>query len=142
MSQRWYVEPEVSGELGPRTLMSGDTDPPVVHDLHFILRGWSGDPIMETFPCFIATGAAVDALTALGATGWGAAPLELELDEHQLSSDVREDPPSLLWMKVTGDPTRDDFGISSDLRLVVSERALGALRQLGMRHAIVSPWNG
>jgi hypothetical protein len=42
----FYVEPEVAGGLGERTVMDRSTHPPVVKRLHYQLEGWLGDAIL------------------------------------------------------------------------------------------------
>jgi hypothetical protein len=51
---------------------------------------------------------------------------------------MRELPP-FRWMIVDGAAFQHDFGMADDLRLVVSERALGTLRAVGIDHALVEP---
>ena len=48
--------------------------------------------------------------------------------------------PPFAWLQVGGVAGRDDFGMSPDHRLVVSDRALGVLRAGQLRHCEVSEW--
>src|SRR5262249_34584493 len=43
--------------------------------------------------------------------------------------------PNFVWLKADGKPGHEDFGIASDLRLVVSGRALALLKSHGFSHA-------
>lgn len=63
----YQLDPEVAGGLGTNTEMSTDTRSPVVSRLHYEFEGWLGDALLTTFPCFIATRAACQALELLGA---------------------------------------------------------------------------
>ncbi|MFY9952572.1 MAG: hypothetical protein WAK54_05070, partial [Bradyrhizobium sp.] len=65
----FFVEPEVAGGLGPLTVMDTTTHPPIVSKLHYHFDGWLGNVLLETFPCFIVTDGARQALQAIGATG-------------------------------------------------------------------------
>lgn len=47
--------------------------------------------------------------------------------------------PNFWWMMVGGKPKVDDFGLSEDLMLIASERALDILRQSGLVHAEILP---
>ncbi len=46
--------------------------------------------------------------------------------------------PKFAWLRVEGKPGQEDFGIAPDARLVVSQRALDVLRQLGVSRALVT----
>lgn len=96
--------------------------------------------ILESFPCFIVTTEAGNVLIELGATG-------IELDRVEITTsdmfkELNPDKilPSFVWMRVLGKAGRDDFGISEDYRLVVSQRALNALKPLGVSNALVEPF--
>ncbi len=45
--------------------------------------------------------------------------------------------PKLYWLKITGQPGEDDFGLKEDCTLVVSMRALEALKKLNLKHCDV-----
>jgi hypothetical protein len=47
--------------------------------------------------------------------------------------------PSFRWLKIVGEPGVDDFGISADHRLVVSERVTQSLVPFGIKDAILKP---
>ena len=55
VSQYYIIEPEVAGGLGLNSNIDRTTFPPIVEKLHFVFEGWLGDPILESFPCFIVT---------------------------------------------------------------------------------------
>jgi hypothetical protein len=44
-------------------------------------------------------------------------------------------------MKIHDAPGRDDFGLIAGLYLVVSERALDVLCRLGLRYALIEPFD-
>ena len=48
--------------------------------------------------------------------------------------------PKFVWLQIDGKPGQDDFGIARGPGLVVSERALEALRELGIANALVTPF--
>jgi len=49
------VEPEIAGDFGDNTVLDTSTHPPKVHKLHYEIETWLGDPILETFLCFVTT---------------------------------------------------------------------------------------
>jgi hypothetical protein len=56
--------PEVAGELGDLTLMDTSVHPPIVHRLHYVISSWSGDDIVEGFPCFMVSQQLASAIAA------------------------------------------------------------------------------
>jgi hypothetical protein len=136
----FYLDPEVAGGLGRHTAMDVRAHPPIVKKLNYEFECWLGDVILESFPCFIVTAEAGNVLIELGATG-------IELDRVEITTsdmfkELNPDKilPSFVWMRVLGKAGRDDFGISEDYRLVVSQRALNALKPLGVSYALVEPF--
>jgi hypothetical protein len=134
------IEPEVAGGTSEHTVMDRSVHPPLVSRLHYEVDDWLGDVLLAGFPCFIVTMEAKQALEVLGATG-------ITFDSVEITtSGVFEDfhgdrkLPPFAWMKVHGEAGRDDFGLSSDLILVISERALDALSALGLAYATTEPF--
>jgi hypothetical protein len=133
--QYFYVEPEVAGGFGPHTVLDPTVHPPAVEKLHYEFDGWLGDAIVESFPCFIITTVAANAIMAVGMTGLRTDDVEVSAsDEFQDNYGNRALPP-FVWLKVDGVAGVDDFGIAADRRLVVSENALRVLSQHGIQHA-------
>ena len=79
------------------------------------------------------------ALVAIGATG--ATFDEVEVTTSDVFEELQPDQklPRFVWLKVMGHAGHDDFGMSKDYRLVVSERVLEALKPLGISNALVEP---
>jgi hypothetical protein len=50
--------------------------------------------------------------------------------------------PQFSWLKVDGNAGHDDFGVARNTRLVVSERGLKLLQELGIPNAEVSDFEG
>lgn len=136
----FYLEPEVAGGLGENTVMDSSQHPPLVHKLHYVFDVWLGDGLLESFPCFIATDSAMQKLQNAGVTGIEPKPVEVTASEefHDLYPDKKL--PFFVWMQVEGIPGLDDFGIAKDLRLVISERALDIIKQCGLDHATLAPF--
>lgn len=137
----FIVEPEVAGGLGDRTEMDRSVHPPVVTRLHYQFDGWLGDALVESFPAFIVTEAASEALIAAGLTGVEFSEAEIATTETFREFYPGRDLPSFVWLKPVGQAARDDFGTAADGRLVVSQRALDVLRECGLDHAVVEAFD-
>ncbi|CDX39994.1 conserved hypothetical protein [Mesorhizobium sp. SOD10] len=138
--QYFYIEPNVAGGLGERTVLDPSVHPPIVTKLHYEVEGWFGDAIVTTFPCFLVTEETRHALQKMGFSGATFAAAEVTVSE-----DCQEDQPGLqlphfVWLKVNGKAGQDDFGIAADYRLVISKRVLDLLESLGIPFAIVEPY--
>ena len=139
--KHFFVEPEVAGGLGGNTVMDSSAHPPLVSRLHYELEGWLGDALLESFPVFIVTLEARDALEGLGSTGVDFDEVEVTISDSFEELHPGRALPDFVWLKPKGEAGRDDFGTASDGRLVVSERALGLLRGCGLANALVEPFD-
>ena len=133
----YRIEPEVAGGLGEGTVMSRDIQPPIVTKLHCQFDGWLGDVLLESFPCFIVTEETAKKLQALALTG--AAYDDVQVTKSEEFEDLYPNwvLPAFIWLQVTGKAGADDYGLSEDFRLVVSDRALELFNLSGIPNAIV-----
>ncbi|MEM6672404.1 MAG: hypothetical protein AAF726_06140 [Planctomycetota bacterium] len=134
------LEPEVAGGLGPRTVADTSVHPPVVSRLHYEFAGWLGDPLLESFPCYVITADVAELARGVGLTGF-----EIEAVEVSTTPEFEElhpavELPLFVWLRVNGTAGTDDFAISDDHCLVVSDRALQLLRDARLEHCDVEPW--
>ncbi|MCL2715509.1 MAG: hypothetical protein FWD68_13210 [Alphaproteobacteria bacterium] len=136
----FYVEPEVAGALGDRTVMDRSVHPPIVKRLNYHLEGWLGDAILESFPIFIATTAAKDQLLKMGATGVVFDELDMTISDQFRELYPDRDVPVFVWLKPEGKAGHDDFGAAIDGRLVVSKRVLDMFDSVGLANALVEPF--
>jgi hypothetical protein len=135
------IEPEVAGSSeGDNSVMDRSVHPPIVSRLHYVFAGWSGDVLLTSFPCFIVTEDAMNKLMEIGATGARFADVEVSTTYpfRELYPDTKL--PKFVWLQVTGRAGRDDFGLARKIRLVISERALDALKGLQLNHAEIEPF--
>lgn len=142
MKPMYYrLEPEVAGEWGEGTRVEEPRrHPPKVLKLDYEFGAWLGDGLLESFPCFIVTEDNAERLDRLGATGYTLREVEVsKSDEFEELYPGRELPP-FRWLDVHGAPGRDDFGLESDARLVVSTAALEALRRGGLEHCEIEEY--
>jgi hypothetical protein len=131
------LEPEVAGGLGEGTVMNRSVHPPDVQFLHYNFDGWLGDVLVESFPCFIVTAEAVKKLQGLPATGVDFGDVRVTKSVQFQEIHPHQTLPEFKWLKVIGKAGREDFGLASDFRLVVSDRVLHALRSLGLSNALI-----
>ena len=138
--QKYFaVEPEIAGGLGEHTNIDRSTVPFEVTRLHYVFEGWMGDALVESTPCFLVTEdlAATIRDKALSGVSFGEVEVSTSPEFDELHPGIRL--PTFLWLKVYGEPAKDDFALSR-LTLVASERALSALECHGLAHATVVPY--
>jgi hypothetical protein len=138
MTARWYVSPEVAGELGEHTDMNTTVHPPKVYRLHYQFQGWLGDDLLEAFPCFLVSRRLAEAIKNSDLTGWRLGNAELTRSPEFEEMYPDRDLPEFLWLQVDYAPAAD-ISISADGRLDVSERALELLRRFSIENAVVEP---
>lgn len=134
MAKYFLIEPEVAGELGADTVMDTSVHPPRVSELHYELKGWLGDDLLESFPCFVVTDRCRGALEKERFAGCTFVPVKVTASDafHELYPG--RSLPAFHWLKVDGTGGRDDLGLSRDHRLVVSEEVLRLLKSLNIEH--------
>ena len=138
--QYFCIEPEVAGSLGKNTVMDRSVHPPVIGKLHYEFAGWLGDVLLESFPAFIVTEEATLKLQQRGFTGARFGEVEVTTSEQFRDLYANRRLPEFVRLCVHGTAGRDDFGTAPDGKLIVSERALEALRDLGISNALVVPF--
>ena len=134
--QYYSIEPEVAGGFGNDTLLDTSVHPPIVTKLHYEFSGWLGDSIVESFPSFIVTEELANAFKESHITGVDFDSVTVTKSPDFFDSHLGRPFPSWLWLKVNGDST-DDVYLNSSHVLVVSERVLSMLTEVGISHADV-----
>ena len=136
----YFVEPEVAGGLGDGTVVHTNSHPPVVSSLEYRFEGWLGDNLLESFPCFIITESLAKKLLESKLTGTTFAPVSVTKSEEFVELHPHISLPKFLWLKVEGSAGIDDFGLSVDHRLVVSQAALDVLRTAQLDNADIEKY--
>jgi hypothetical protein len=134
------VQPEVAGGWGPRTVVDRSVHPPLVSRLHYEFDGWLGDEILESFPCFIVSAALAADLRRHHLTGHSLGSVEISTSSQFEELHPNTTLPPFEWLRVNGHAGKDDFGLDTVSRLIVSPQALSLLVQHELRHAILSPY--
>ncbi len=136
----YLIEAEVAGGFGHDSIIDRTSGRMVVKKLHYQCDGWLGDELLETVADFIVTERLARELEREQLTG-------IKFDEVKVTTseefaDVCGDLPlpRFVWLKAEGQAGRDDFGLSEDLVLVVSERAYEVLKRFEVSHANVYPF--
>ena len=131
------LQPEVAGGVGSCTQFDRSCHPPLVSHLHYLFDGWLGDELIEGFPVFLVTSSLTESFARGNLTGFEVG--EVDVEESQQFHDIHPDTrlPPFVWLKVTGRPGVDDFGLSPSHRLVVSQRALSLMT---LAHCDVDPY--
>src|SRR5688572_20150560 len=97
----YFIEPEVSGQLGDKTIIDASLHPPKVERLHFIFYGWLGDDLIECFPIFLITEKLKNTLAVARLTGYEIKDCEIEeSDEFKLLQNVIL--PKFFWFSIIG----------------------------------------
>ena len=138
MSTFYTLEPEVAGELGPKTDMDTTKHPPVVHSLQYVFSDWLGDDLVTSFPVFMVSEPLAKEITGAGLHGF-----ELTTADVATSPEFKElqDPknlPVFLWLKITGQAGQDDFGLINN-QLMVSAKALDVLKRGRLDQCQITP---
>ena len=137
----FILEPEVAGMFGPATTGDLRGTPPRVDKFNYEFDTWLGDPILEAVSTFIVTDILKDRLIEARASG--AAFGDVEVTKSGIFLDMNGDRPlpAFCWLQITGRAGKDDFGLSSSRRLVVSERMMNLLKAFGLNHCEVSEYD-
>jgi hypothetical protein len=135
MSNFFAIEPEVAGGFGANTVIDRSSGKMVVRKLNYELQGWLGDALLESTPCFVVTEALAADIRQAAMTGVEFDQVEITTSPEFRALYPRRKLPGFLWLKVPGRAGVDDFGLDDGLQLIVSDRALAALKAAGLSHA-------
>lgn len=135
------LQPEVAGGLGENTVLDASTHPPAVSKLHYSFDGWLGDELLESFPCYIVTARLRDVLEQATATGCKFADVEVTKSETFEELYPGRALPEFFWLQVDGRAGADDFGVSEDFQLVVSQPTLLLMQsKANLSHCDIEPY--
>ncbi|QQQ27178.1 hypothetical protein [Chryseobacterium indoltheticum] len=129
------IEPEVAGSLGKETELDSSVFPPHVKKLHYEFDGWLGDDILESFPCYIVTESLKEALENNKCTGISFHEVIISKSETFLEFYPDRELPEFYWAKISGEVYKDDFFITEENMLAISERAYIVLQKHNINNA-------
>jgi hypothetical protein len=136
----YILEPEVSGQLGEKTVIDTSVHPPIVTHLHFVFYGWLGDDLIECFPVFLITERLKLKLVEANLTGYQVKDCEVEVSDEFILLQPDVTLPGFYWFVVNG-KDHDDFTISKN-KLRISDQAYSILNQFNLTNAIVAKSDG
>lgn len=124
MRAHYVLRVDVPGGLGPRTELDARVHPPKVSRLHFVFDGWTDDPLVTSFPCYLIAPTLAQKLEKNGVSGFDLADVEIEASDEFHELHPGKVPPAFCWMKVYGHRNTHDVYITEDHRLGVSRKAI------------------
>lgn len=131
----FYIEPEVSGELGGGTSMDTTVHPPKVEKLNYEFSSWLGDDLIESFPCYIVSERLADKLKQSHFSGFVFDDVTVTKSSDFNDISTIKHLTRFYWLKVNGKPFEDDVSISEDSRLLVSEELLNVMFNFNFNYA-------
>jgi hypothetical protein len=134
----YYLEPEVAGLLGERTVFDQTKTPPEVRRLHYEFDTWLGDDLLGSLGGYIGTVRLQHLLEKHDATGLQYQDVEVTVSSTFNDLFPTRRLPHFVWFKVVGEACKHDFGVASDGRLVVSERALHIMKSANLNHCAIA----
>jgi hypothetical protein len=129
------IEPEVAGGFGENTIIDNTKHPPIISRLNYQFDGWSGDDILETFPCYIVTERLKNEIEKNKYSGCIFDDVEITKSQQFLDLFPYKKLPIFYWLKINGKPNYDDFWISEiDFFLIVSEKVVDILNKFSIEN--------
>lgn len=118
----YIIEPEVAGNIADSDFIDRSARPPKISRLKYKFDGWLGDDMVESIMTFIITEKLKEKLETEILTGYEFDKVEVITSEQfeELYSD--KNLPDFVWLKIIGIAGKDDFGMSEDNDLVISEK--------------------
>lgn len=123
----YILKPEVAGGWGSGTVADTTFHPPRVSRLIYEFEGWSGDDLLTTFPCFIVSNDLAEIIERESLSGYTLVSVEVVKSETFIELQPDCELPEFKWLQIHGKLGIDDFSISENNRLVVSEAAFSAI---------------
>lgn len=133
-----FIEPEVAGGFGEKTQMDNSFFPPVIRTLHYEFDGWLGDDILESFPCYIVTESLKNGIESEKLSGISFDNVFVSKSESFIELYPDRELPSFFWAKINGEPYKDDFFITKENTLAISEKAYLLLKKYNISQADIS----
>lgn len=127
------LEPEVPGGLGDNTVVDVSVHPPIVSSLHIVFDGWLGDELLEVFPAFIVSATLSDQILQQKFVGFDVRDCLIEKSEQFIEFNPDVLIPDFKWLVVNG-RSGDDFCLSTENKLRVSERVLTLLKSQNLQY--------
>ncbi|PZU26013.1 MULTISPECIES: hypothetical protein [Sphingobacterium] len=129
------IEPEVAGGLGEKTELDNSVFPPLVKKLNYEFDGWLGDDILESFPCYIMTERLKRTIESENLSGITFDDVLISKSETFLDLYPDKELPTFFWAKINGEDYQDDFFITEQNGLAISEKAYSLFQKFNIDQA-------
>ena len=96
--------------------------------------------MLTSFLCYIVTWNVRRLIEEVQPIGCSFGEVEISLTDDFQEHLGERNLPLFYWLKITGEAGRDDFGMSQDHLLVVSDRILQQMRKATLNDCEVSPF--
>lgn len=138
-AMKYYtIDPDVPGRLAVDTITAFRSGTPEL--VNYVFECWPDSDMVQADPVFLVSDRLASALSAAGLTGF---TLKLcfssKGEQFHIASPGCGPLPTYRWLFVNGTVGVDDFGISEDLALTISENALGVMRGFNLQGLDMSP---
>ncbi|MFC7344517.1 hypothetical protein [Saccharopolyspora griseoalba] len=129
----YWLQPDVPGFLGDRTVLDTTVRPPRVQGvLHFQIDNWFGDDLITSYPCYLVTTTMAAALERSGLGRFEIRGVDVTYGDGAHERLIRHGVGSFAefrWLDIGGAAGHDDLGLTPRGRLVVSDAALAVFGQ-------------
>lgn len=132
----YRLDPEVSGEIGPNSILNTTVHPPIPEKVEFLFKGWLGDCLVESFPVYLILDEVSELLMKEKITGFELDQVTVKKVYPFFEFNASKSLPNFQWLKIVGTGKESDFGLIEN-QLVVSERVLSILKRGGLNHCDV-----
>lgn len=111
MKNYYQLEPEVSGELGQKTVLDSTIHPPKIEKLEFLFKGWLGDCLVACFPVFLIKEETLKILIDNNQTGLSTRLADIKTDYpfDELNPNVVM--PKFIWIEINGIAKKTILGL-------------------------------
>ena len=135
----YTIDPDVPGRTHGETIRafrSGHHP----ENVRYIFECWPEADVVQTFPIFLVSEKLALALRSAKLTGFELKACESSKgDQFHIASPGYGELPKYFWLDVNGKSEQDDFGISNDLMLRISERVYDLLQNFCVEGAEIDP---
>lgn len=129
--QYYIIDPDVPGRLDDETIKAFHSGQPA--HIRYIFECWPASDIVQSDPVFAVSETLATELLEANLTGFTLKPCESRKGEQfDIASPGSDRLPVYVWLDVHGSAGIDDFGISEDLMLTISEKALKVLHKFNL----------
>lgn len=125
----YRLDPQIAGQLGPRTSLDTSTHPPVVRELEYVLDTPHADDLIQSFPAFLVTEDLGARIRSARLTGIVLASARVSVSDNYRALYSEASHPRYLWLRIDGTSLSSDVWLDSEFRICTSDRAFKILQQ-------------